>query len=119
MKKYSILLTVLVLTLTLFTACGCTPMGETEPTTPSKPTTPPTIAPTAAPTAAPTEPTAEVTIPMPSGSEGMDDAMGGNGATGENGGNGTDAEGGANGGAADGANGSTNDGNTTRSRRTR
>jgi len=40
MKRYATLLTVLVLTLSLFTGCGCTPGGNNGATVPTRATTP-------------------------------------------------------------------------------
>ena len=64
MKKATILLTVLVLTLTMLAACGCrnSKPAVTQPTTmpTTMPTTAPTTMPTTVPTTAATEP---ATIP--------------------------------------------------------
>ena len=50
MKKYGIILTILVLTLSILTGCGCTPQKETGPAAPTRNT-------------APTVPPTQVTIP--------------------------------------------------------
>lgn len=60
MKKYCIFLTVFVLTLSLFTGCGCTPRDETGPAMPTMDTTP-TVPATSAPILPTTEPTQEAT----------------------------------------------------------
>lgn len=59
MKKYGIILTILVLTLSILTGCGCTPQKETGPAAPTR-NTAPTVPET---TAVPTVPPTQVTIP--------------------------------------------------------
>lgn len=66
MKKASILMTVLVLTLTVLTACGCRnskPAATTVPTTLPTTTVAPTTEVTTVPTTMATEPTVDATIP--------------------------------------------------------
>ncbi|MGM9550519.1 MAG: hypothetical protein ACI3V5_11845 [Faecousia sp.] len=65
MKKYSILVLVLVLTAALFTGCGCTnqdPGRNTVPTTMPTVATTETTRATSAPTTERTEPSTEATI---------------------------------------------------------
>lgn len=75
MKKYCIFLTVFVLTLSLFTGCGCTPRRGTEPMTTPAVTVPATIAPTVPATHPVTEPATTPThesIPGESGVHGTE-----------------------------------------------
>lgn len=64
MKKYSIFIIVLVLTVALLTACGCRnskPMDTVPTTVPTTEATRPTTQPTTAPTTAPTRETESTT----------------------------------------------------------
>ena len=73
MKKYAILVLVLVLTAALFTGCGCTNQDPSRNTT--VPTTTPTARATTAPTTMPSvEPSTNATIDNGNGPlDGMDD----------------------------------------------
>ena len=68
MKKYSVLLTVLVLTASLFTGCGCTRQGAGMDTKPSTEMTilPTNIPETTAPVMPSTEPMTTAPTEMPS-----------------------------------------------------
>ncbi len=79
MKKYCLFLTVSVLTISLFTGCGCTPQNVTEPTMPTQNT-----APAVPETLIPTMPSEEATTvpeskPAESGTTGTDGATDDNG----------------------------------------
>ena len=67
MKRFATLLSVLVLTLSLFTGCGCTPGGNNGATVPTRATVPmvpeTNIPPTTMPTEAPTIPTESQEVP--------------------------------------------------------
>lgn len=69
MKKICIFMSVMVLMVSLFTGCGCTPQKETMPTIPPKatsPTVPATVAPTIPATQPATEPATDAaTMPLP------------------------------------------------------
>ncbi len=94
MKRYALFLTILVLTLSLFTGCGCTPQGNSGQEAPTRTTNPIVPETNIPPTTMPSE---EATTPdtMPSESEngngGSDSSMaGGNGTdSGMTGGNGS------------------------------
>ncbi len=77
MKRISIFLTILVLTLSLLTGCGCTPGGGTNPSVPGTATTP-----TAPVTQPATEPPTQVPTQAPTMPQ---ESMGENGSTGESG----------------------------------
>lgn len=69
MKKYSIFVLALVLTVALLTACGCRnskPMNTVPTTVPTTEATKPTTQPTTAPTTAPTKATESTTTTDPS-----------------------------------------------------
>lgn len=83
MKKYCLFLTIFVLTLSLFTGCGCSPQKETEPVLPTRDTTP-MIPETLIPTT-PSEEATTLPESMPAES-GMDGAEGDTGNGGQNGG---------------------------------
>ena len=75
MKKYCIFLTVFVLTISLFTGCGCTPQNKPGPTTPIRDTMP-IVPETTVPATVPTTPSEEATtvpetIPAETGMSGI------------------------------------------------
>ena len=104
MKRYALFLTILVLTLSLFTGCGCTPQGDSGQAAPTKTTNPIIPETNIPPTTMPSEQaTTPETMPSESanGNGGSDSGMtagngtdsgmaGGNGSgSGMTGGNGT------------------------------
>lgn len=83
MKKYCLFLTISVLTLSLFTGCGCSPQRATEPALPTRNT-----APVVPETLIPTTPSEEATtlpesMPAESGIIGTEGINGNNGHAGE------------------------------------